>query len=411
MLPAEDRDELRMLQRKAYGRDGALTDAEARRLRELERPAPAPAPAPRPAAAPDEPTLVTAVPDRVRTDTTFADLFPEDSTPDRASEQDPDQDAEPPTPQKRQRAARPRGAWAMPRRYGLAVAAASVLLLAVGVGVGWGLFGQDPNAITLTEEQQQRRLELYEKGPYDEGSIRPIGQEGDALVWYGTQNDGVDACLVLDVADQSGRQCQPRAEVMSFSLAASVMAMTTATEESDTVEAVNVNAFLLFATNGEPLVSIQRWTQSVGQLNQFSGEERERAEELLEDDETASLQIVGSFRDEPVWLIDRLLDDGVERCLVVDAVEEHSQCARSEDAIDSGISTLVFVDDGAGGSEAWSLQVAYTVNQMPYLVVARELDPANLTSGETYQEYGDRTELGGEYGDSVEVSSGTAPGD
>ncbi|MCB8043482.1 hypothetical protein JM654_02665 [Microbacterium oxydans] len=45
MLPENDADELRQLQRRAYGRDGAATEGELRRLRELEdarRASPAP---------------------------------------------------------------------------------------------------------------------------------------------------------------------------------------------------------------------------------------------------------------------------------------------------------------------------------------------------------------------------------
>lgn len=412
MLSADDRDELRLLQRTAYGRDGALTEQQAQRLAALETQARTEAAAV--AQALPVPPLVT---------TELEDLFREERPAEPASTEARSEDPSREAPSEdavegsavapgRRRDARPfRGVRALRRRFGLLAAAASVLLLVIGVGVGWALFGAEPDDITLTAEQQQRRLELYEKGPYDEGSIRAVGQDRDALVWYGTQNDGADACIVIDVGSESGRQCQTIADAEPLSVWASVMAMTTVGEESDDVESVNVSAYLLFSTSGEPMVSIQRWSQSGVMLRGFQGEERERAKELTADDDTAYLRIVGSFRDEPVWLIERMRENTAETCMVVDAAEQQSQCVPSQTAIDGGISTLAFVDDGTGGSEMWSLQVAYTVDQTPYLVVARDQNPVSVTSGETYQEYGERMGLDDAVDEADGGSTGTAPSD
>ena len=392
MVHADDRDELRELQRKAYGRDGGLTDAEARRLREIEQRPPAITPALKPVR---EDVLIETVPSFAAgfprsgfADTNaFEDLFRDDEAPSPAREEEA---PEPDAPAQQHSSRRLNAALAAFRRHGLIAAAASVLLVAIGIGVGWIAFGQTSDDVALTGEQQQRRLDLYEKDPYDEGSLRAVGQDDDVLVWYGTQNDGADACLVIDVAGQSAQQCQPRADVDPFSLSASVTAMTRADAESDFLEPVNVNAYRLFSSNDEPMVSIQRWTRTGANLRGFSGEDRDRAQELLAEDESAYLRIIGSFRDQPVWLIDTLVEDVSEICLVVDADEGRKECVPAEVASESGISMLAFVDDGDGGSEVWGLQVAYTPDQTPYLVLTHEAASEQETGGETYQEYGER---------------------
>ena len=375
-MPREsDADELRMLQHKAYGRDGGLTDAEAARLRELEHR--------------DEPAAVVedavVVGDAVDGSTSVAETPVVEDASGAAST-----DAEPTT-------SRSRTGMRELRRHWRFAAVASVLLLAIGVGAGWVLFGQDSEAIALTAEQQQRRLELYDSGDYDEGSLRAVGQDDQgALVWYGTKIDGEQQCLVLDVAEESGQQCAPPDGSSTFSLSTSVTIPGVADPASEVVSDIGVGAYLVFSTTGEPMVSIQRWEQTIGGLaQQFMGEERTRAEELMSEGTVRGISIIGSFRDEPVWLIDDDADDSMQTCLVVDAAGGERQCLPIEVAIEDGLSTVVFVDDGADGSEAWTIQVAYTVSQTPYLVITRDPTLAGVTFSE-FSENDDRTEPGSE---------------
>lgn len=401
MSQASERDELRMLQRKAYGRDGGLTEAEAQRLHGLEQRA-----------------LTSAVPRvenragaAVSADGTVGEPEPdlgadflESFAPADARETDerepqsvrtPDPDPDPASEFQPSPDPHPiRTAVTALRRHGGVVAVASALLLAIGLGAGWMLFGQRGDDISLTAEQQQRRLELYDKSDYDEGTVRAIGRDSEgALAWYGTKDDGAQACLVIDVGEESGQQCLPRGEVNDFALTASLtltaseVADAGADADAQSIDSVGVNAFLMFSTTGEPMVAIQRFEQrSYMWLDQFGEEERPRAEKLMSEYDPMNIYMIGTFRDEPVWLVDRSVDNGMETCLVIDAVDEQAQCLPAELAINGGISTLVFVDDGADGSEAWTIQVAYTVNQTPYLVITRDPAPASVTINGTMTE-------------------------
>lgn len=376
-MPQEDDSaELRTLQRRAYGRDGGLTDAEARRLQELEQRG----------SALTAPVALSFIPEREPESKREPESNPEPAPNPELAPQ-PNLDPEP----------EPRSVLAAVtalRRHWKAAAVASALLLAIGLGAGWTLFGERDGDITLTAEQQQRRLELYEKGDYDEGTVRAIAQDDEgALAWYGTKDDGAQACLVIDVGEESGQQCLPRGDVNELALSANVMlsvqkdADAGSDPDAESSSSTGVNAFLMFSATGEPMATIQRYEQQTySWVQQFAGEDRPRAEKLMSEYDPMDIRIIGSFREEPVWLIDRSVDDGMETCLIIDAVEGESQCLPSELAINGGISTLVFVDDGAGGSEAWTIQVAYTVNQTPYLVITRDPTPASVSSNGTITE-------------------------
>jgi hypothetical protein len=403
MAPSKsEQAELRELQRKAYGRDGGLTEAEARRLRELERVAAArPAPQATAVDVDESPASEEALAD----DEAVA-------VPVGASDQEAlaESAAAPvdgiPTPADHGTAGSRGGApgiRALLRAQWRVVAVAAVVLLAVGIGAGWALFGARGDGIPLTDEQQQRRLELSGKEGYDEGSVRAIGQDDDALVWYGTKNEGEDVCLVLDVAGQSGENCQPRKDLTAFSLSA----MTTVPGDGDDPP-IGVMAFMMFSTLGEPLVGIQRWDQFSGVVEQFTGDDRERAEELVDGDQVSTLTIVGYFRDEPVWLMDRSAGDGVETCLVIDGAEGRSTCRPNEDAVTDGIAVYVSDDDVVPGQEIdaatiWSLEVAYTPSRTPYLTIIRNPEVVKLYFDGSGSLDGSRLELGGEYGDPIEV--------
>lgn len=406
MAPSKsEQAELRELQRKAYGRDGGLTDAEARRLRELEHavaaavavvPAatvPALAPAPlTPERSPAERVTVAA----------DARVPGQDVAAESAARSD-ENDAETPADAA---AGVPGGVTrfrALLRGHWRVIIVAAALLLAVGIGAGWALFGNRGDDIPLTDVQQQRKLELSEKGGYDEGSVRAVGQDDDALVWYATKNDGAEVCLVLDVAEQSGDSCQPFDELTTFSLSA----MTMLPGEGDG-PSTGVMAYLMYSTSGVPLVSIQRWDQSDGVLGQFAGAERARAEELMDGEDAMNLTVVGYFRERPVWLIDRWNGNGSETCLIVDGAEGRSTCRPNDDAISDGIAVYVSDDEVVPGEELeassiWRLEVDYTPSQTPYLTIVRDPESVSVTTDGDMWIDGSKLDLGGEYGDPIEV--------
>ncbi|MFJ2550854.1 hypothetical protein [Microbacterium sp. NPDC087591] len=401
--PESERTELRELQRKAYGRDGGLTDAEARRLRELERAAAAPpapqatamdadgAPASEQMLADDEAVafLVGASDQGILAESAAAAV---DGIPAAAdhSTAGPHGGAS--------------GIRALLRAQWHVVTVAAVVLLAIGVGAGWALFGTRSDDIPLTGEQQQRKGELYEKGGYDEGSVRAIGQDDDALVWYGTRNDGENVCLVLDVGAETGQSCQRSDDLSTGVFGLSAVATIPGEGESSST---TVMAYLMYSTSGVPLVSIQRWDDSGLFLAQFAGEERERAEELVDGEQAMNLAIVGYFRDAPVWLIDRWSGGGSETCLIVDGAAGQSTCRPSEDALSDGIAVYVSDDEVVPGQEIdastiWSLEVDYTPNQTPYLTIIR--DPESISVSTDGEMWFDGSQLGGgDDGDSIDV--------
>lgn len=411
-MPEEtDAAELRALQRKAYGRDGALSDAEARRLRELERGRPRVSSAPS-EDAPVEGELVDAVPfdfdsgrnripASVHRDAEERDAAPRDSAP----EDSVPQDSVPRESQPRDR--RPPGSPSMsglPRRWWVP-AAASALLLAIGVCAGWALSGQRPGTVALTSDQQERRAELYQEGEYDQGSLRAVGQEEDALAWYATKDGGEQACLVIDIAQASSEACQDAADMKPFGLSASVMVPPNAGSdaESGVAPGATVNAYLMLSTSGEPMVSIQRWSPDLAMISQFRGAERDRATELVGQGFDAGLLIVGEFQSEPVWLGTRFSEGGsfVEYCMIVDGVDGRTVCSADIDAAGRGVSTDVqgTVD---GVPTTWNLRIQNTESRTPYLTVAQTVSFAGV-------EPGDRITLGGEERDPIEETVPSEP--
>jgi hypothetical protein len=380
-VPAEteaEAEERRALQRKAYGRGGALTEAESRRLRALE-------------------------------DARRSDLVPEASqpadperdasgTPPVAS-QEPlvvagsDEPAEPgpnaPVP------ARPGPRHPLLRRVAAAVAASAVLLV-IGIGAGWALFSPR-NGLPLTDEQQQRRAELAAEA-FDPGSVHAIAQDEQALVWYATQDDGEVRCLILDVGVQSQTDCLPTDEI-AFGLSASLPVPPSEGEEENAAAGDVVYATLLFSTAGEPMAGIQRWGAGPALANQFSDAERTRAEALFAEGYELGLSVIGDFRGEPVWLADRLSTQGASvRCLIVDAWGSAS-CEPFETALQAGLGAQIVDVDAAGDVASISvLDLRFTTQQTPYLTITE-------AAGVTAVAPGDSVVIQSPPGDPIEVET------
>ncbi|KJQ55050.1 hypothetical protein [Microbacterium sp. SA39] len=377
--------ELRALQRRAYGPGGGLTDAEARRLRELER---AHRPVASTSAAREQPLPADEDPAGVD----------REQVPPSAAAREASETRETPETSHPGRFARLTRA----RRGGI-VAAASALLLVIGAGAGWAIFGQRPEIVSLTADQQERQLALEEEGAFDDGSLEAVAEEEDALVWYATRDDGAQACLVIDIAQASAESCQDADDLERFGLSASVMVPPNAGSdaESGVAPGSSVNATMILSTEGEPMVSIQRWTSDLAMISQFQGTERDRAAELVENGFNAGLLLVGDFLSEPVWLGTRFVEGGgfVEYCMIVDGAGGRTVCTSEFDAAGRGVSTDV---DGTvdGMPTTWNLRVQNTQNQTPYLLIAQTVGFPNP---------GDRMELGGEHGDPIEVTIPSQP--
>lgn len=388
-MPAEtDPEELRALQQKAYGRDGGLTDADARRLRDLER-------------ARQEQTIAPS--EAPAAEIGLVDAVPFDFDSRRSAQADvsgPGSETEDPEP----RDAEPQvtgTASGLLRRWWV-VAAASALLLAIGVGAGWALFGQRPGTVVLTADQQERRAELYREGEYDAGTLRAVGQDEDALVWYATKDGGAQTCVVIDIAQASSEACQ-EADTVPFGLSASVMVPPNAGSdaESGVAPGASVNAYLMLSTTGEPMVSIQRWSPDLAMISQFRGAERDRATELVSQGFNAGLLIVGEFQSEPVWLGTRFSagDSTVEYCMIVDGIDGRTVCSADIDAAGRGVSTDVegTVD---GVPTTWNLRIQNTESRTPYLTIAQTVSFPNP---------GDKVTLGGDDGEPLEETAPSEP--
>ncbi|MFK0401927.1 hypothetical protein ACIQTT_06310 [Microbacterium sp. NPDC090225] len=364
-----DLDELRSLQSKAYGREGGLTHIEAARLRELQEArswAALPAVAPEvmesgsaasvsaPAAASDRPPdslptleeslgLDTGEEEADATDTATTDAREPDAAPAMRT---------------------------VLRRHWRFATVSSVLLLALGLGIGWVVFAPPSDAIALTAEQQERRALLEDESDFDPGTLRAVGQDDDsgAIVWLGTKGEGDLTCAVIDVDEATQSQCQRTSDFEDFGINVSVMRPGESVDEV-TATFTTVNAYIVLATDGQPIASMQQWDSSSSILAQFVGDERTRAEELVAQGFEMNLSVVGYFQEKPVWMANRYGETvEPETCLIVDAAQLDAVCLPSTTAIDVGLSSFVS-DDGSGSGPGSALTLAFTASQTPYLTI------------------------------------------
>lgn len=361
-------DELRDLQRRAYGRAGALTREEAGRLRELQQSRRTNIGKP---SAPLR-EMVDAVPHT--TAPTPGSDRPDDGEPKRgesrgfgsAKEADA---AETARTDAREPVETP-GMATVLRRHWRSVMVSSMLLLALGTGIGWALFAPPSDAVALTAEQQERRALLEDESDFDPGTLGAAGKDDDsgAIVWLGTKGEGDLTCAVVDVDVATQSQCQRTSDFEDLGINVSVMLPG---ENVDEVTAVftSLNAYVFLASDGRPGTAFQRWDSSSSILARFTGDERTRAEELVAQGFEMNLSVVGYFRDEPVWMANRYGETvEPETCLIVDAAQLDAVCLPSTTAIDVGLSTFVS-DDGSGSGAGSSLTLAFTAGQTPYLTI------------------------------------------
>lgn len=398
MLSADEIGELRVLQGRAYGRDGALTEVEAQRLRELAEKARA---VPEPVGVPTDQDPSTAV--SVDATAPASDAHESPSVPQPSGSPAPETDTVDPAvdPAGDALTAPPRrGLGGILRTHVKTVVAAAAVLLLVGLAAGWALFGRQDDGVALTAAQQERRIELQSSGDFDEGSVRIIGQDDDATVWYGTKQDGELACIVLEVGENSTDMCQPEDELEASGYNAGVSLVD---GEGDSGTQISANA--VRAVSGEIVAIIQRWPSGGDAwLSQFTGSERTRAEQLLDlGFEEYSFSVVGYVNDLPVWRAARIEDGMSQDCLVVDALAA-MQCADSwrvqSGDVGIGISGAE-VDESGASTGSWSIDLGLTSSGNSYLMIRGDV-PATVSSSPGSSP-GSFIELGGEHGDPILV--------
>lgn len=394
MLQESESAELRALRVRAYGRGGGLTEADATRLRELESMRVEPVEKTRAGIAPAvDPDVDAADVSRPAAES----LLPHAAAPVSDAPQGTAvvEGVDLPQP------VEARGLRAVIRQHWKAAVAASAALIVIGLTAGWALFGSSGDAVALTSEQQQRRAELQAEGGFDAGSLRAIGRDEDALVWYATKNEGEHVCLTIDTVDDSATQCHSSEDVDN-SMGAGVSIVPQSGDGDENPEQIWASA--VRAMNGELVAVIQRWDTSPDDwLSQFPVQERERAEELVEAGfEEYSFSVVGYFKDSPVWYGQRTADGQLQDCLAVDAVGA-IQCAEAGVTPGSGQGVEVsgvIVDDAGGATEQWSVQLAFTPSGTSYLVVSGGQD---ASTAEQTVKPGQTLELGGEKQDPIQV--------
>lgn len=367
-LDAED--ELRSLQQRAYGRGGGLTEAEAARLRELEDQGSA-----SPTAAQEAGAAARDVRSAGEAGGPTGDVPETGGAEDERSAAPRESEA---TERPAERALpRPHATGAVEalRRHGKAAAAASALLLVIGIGAGWALFSpRQHDAVSLTADEVERKLELDEKSKFDEGSLRAVARDDDALVWFGTMRDGDQSCIVLDAAGQSQTGCSEAGDISLFGLTASI----SLPPEDDATEddfGSTISAYAMISTTGEPMVAVQRWNSDASMLEQFDEEERERVDALVKDEGFfPSVSLVGYIDDQPVWLADRLADAGkIEKCVIADALDVIG-CGESETVLEEGVSVGGIDTDG----RPVDASVQFTNWGTPYLTVTRAMETTTV---------------------------------
>lgn len=374
-MPAGTDDaERRALQRKAYARGGGLTPEEARRLRELDAAHLGPRAAAVAVPAEAGPPSLSGEPLAAEGSDAEAAAHPPEADPaeDPSDAVSAAHGAPAPAPPGRIR-----------RRRTAALVAGGAALVAVGVGLGWALFSPRPAGPVLSAEQLERRGELAASGDYDPDSVRAIAQEDGALVWTATSDEGATTCLVLDVGERTQTSCVPTAAVEE-GLSVAMPLPDEPAGESGVVRAAQVYATLLETPDGTPVADVRRWSMSSSLLAPFEGEERERAQALLDHGYDLGLAIAGYFRDAPVWIADRYSEEGVtQKCLVVDA-GGIVQCAPIDEALRSGLGAQI-VDDVSGGVATVSvLEARFTAWRSPYLTVTAAALPEHAGTGESF---------------------------
>lgn len=314
-----DETELRDLERRAYGAGGALTAADAVRLRTLQEERRAS----RSDAAPTASDVETS-PRRNKDNGSGEGHLAAESPSDGASSL-PDEAA---------------GASTGWRRWVLATA-----LLLVGAGGGWfaaTLLGGGP---PLSSEQRERHAVIAADPVVAAGTLELIREVDGMMVWFAGRADSDDLCIALDADGQYQLSCGTRDRYEREGLSVMLPAAGTGGTAH--------NAVIVPSLSGEPLAYVFSFTISGGDgwLEQFSSEEQPVAESLLaEGYDLYSPTVIGTFEGEAVWWATR--DVGVQTCLIVPGINGGAACGETAQAHTDGIVFVLLPGEPDGQTRA-----------------------------------------------------------
>lgn len=364
MLNDSESAELRMLQAKAYGRDGALSAVERDRLQELE-----------------------AGRGRLRPAELARGL---DSTEDlRVVERAEGETKEGERAERVEAVSPTQHPW---RRHPLVfLVGAATAAVIVGVGIGWLAFGRDAvPAIAVTAEQQVRGEQLAEEAKLDSGTIMPMAEDADVLVWTGTRDEGEITCMIIDDGEHDTTSCGPTESVTGGGLHATLSRDAPASSGNDTEM---ISASMGLAREDEPVVMLQRgWISSSndGYLDMFTDpEQRATAARLLDEgfDEWSPM-LAAYDGDTPIWI--GIRDNAQEMCLFYGGEwDAPSACGAQEEAQSEGVN-LTVLDFSGETPTGVSVTLRYTEQMMPSIVITPVTDTSELV---TDSESGDPIEF------------------
>lgn len=337
MLSADESAELRELQTKAYGRNGALSVEELARLRELERER-------RPG------VVETAMTTDAETAESFEAVGYDPSTGsgiDAGSESGRlgAEAAELPAAEPGPRAPEAQGGaehrsergmgieaagasagTALRRRWPVIVAA-SAAILAIGLGTGWGIWGWDAHTFALAAAHADQRTEIEASGDFDPGTVVPVAEQHGVVVWRADRSDGDEVCVIVTTASQTQSGCARQEDLGN---SAWTNAMITVPEGEEKA-GQQLSAALIMTPAGELVPVIQVWDQSSSDWeSQYSEAELAQLRRI----EAAgylgsSLGILGYDGDTVVWsswgpgfCVIAAADDGLVEACADDAQSE-----------------------------------------------------------------------------------------
>lgn len=367
MLAPEESDELRSLQARAYGRDSALTAADAERLRELEDrrvvPVVESGSAERIAAGPPVEDAESAA------KPAGADGAADEI--DAASAGVPEGEA---STEVEDAASSASSSWrsilsALRPRW-RSIALAAVVVLTVGVGIGWLAFGRSgAAAVELSAEQQGWQNDLLADGVYDPGSIRALAIEEGAVIWTATKGGQERTCLILGAGGAMVPTCERTERVASTGIYGSISVKGGGNLQRE------VSAQMLFTASGEPAVAVSTYEYDPTEsgVTYANEKEAETAARLSENGfDASSLWVVGYDRDVPIWAGQQT--ESHTQCLIYDGSTDEAPvtCADPETMQDQASNlVLTVVDTETGGTTSLEMMSG---SGPGYLVITREGD-------------------------------------
>ncbi|WP_144876968.1 hypothetical protein [Microbacterium sp. 1.5R] len=312
MLHADEIEELRALQARAYGRGGGLSASEARRLGELEGgrgAAGAGAESRRDGFSGD-------ASDRAELGESDGAGTPRSVTPadGRAVRGEGSDSPSPVAAAMTVGAASAEPLLAVRSRRLLAALVCALVLMGLGVLIGWiASADRGPDALDLTAEQQQWQSELLATGDYDPGSLRALREEEGVVIWFATREDGDDVCLVLADGERSIPSCTTAELVRAQGLYGSLATG----EEGDLRNMVDAQMYL--DDEGDPaIITYSYVTSSSSAGMRFASEaEAEAAKKLGEAEwDERTIVVAGYDGDTPLWFATEKSTQRV--CLIYD---------------------------------------------------------------------------------------------